>query len=132
MPARPVYLDSSALVKLVVEEAETRALERAVAGWPSIVSSIVTAVELPLAARRSGVPELEARAREIVGTLNLLALDEPLARRASALDPRLRALDAIHLASALSLRPELEALVAYDGRLVSAGQAAGLTVLTPR
>jgi predicted nucleic acid-binding protein len=60
-------------------------------------------------------------------------MDDPILVAAAALDPvALRSLDAIHLATALSLRPETEALVSYDDRLNTAAQAFGLQVLTPK
>lgn len=61
-----------------------------------------------------------------------LELDERLAtaaaRRASA---SLRTLDAIHLASALSLADELDAFVTYDDRLTATARSAGLMVAAP-
>jgi uncharacterized protein len=131
-PQGLLYLDSSALVKLVVEEAETRALEAFVATSEFVVSSVLAAVEVPRVARRSRVPELETRADQLVAKLDLLELTEEIVRRATKADPSsLRTLDAIHLASALSLAPELDAFVAYDERLASAASAAGLTVAGP-
>lgn len=127
-----LYLDSSALVKLVVEEAETRALESAIAGFGESVSSIVAAVEVPRAARRAGVADVEARADRLVSKLDLLELTEQIVTRSAALDPpALRTLDAIHLASALSLGAELDAFAAYDERLTAAASAAGLNVVSP-
>lgn len=46
--------------------------------------------------------------------------------------PRLRSLDAIQLASAVSLGDDLGVFVAYDERLLAAAEDAGLSVLAPR
>jgi uncharacterized protein len=127
-----LYLDSSALVKLVVEEAETRALEALVATFAVAVSSVIAAIEVPRVARRTGVVDVEARADRLVARLDLLELTEGIVTRSAALDPpALRTLDAIHLASALSLAAELDAFAVYDDRLSAACAAAGLNVVSP-
>ena len=60
-----------------------------------------------------------------------MAVDEPVLRDAAGLEPRpLRSLDAIHLATALSLG-DLDAMVTYDGRLATAAAEAGLEVASP-
>lgn len=62
----------------------------------------------------------------------LNALDEQIAAAAAALSPpALRALDAIHPASAMSIGVDLDALITYDVRLADAARAAGLTVVAP-
>jgi predicted nucleic acid-binding protein len=127
-----LYLDSSALVKLVVEEAESRALEALVAGFTFAVSSVIAAIEVPRVACRTGVPEVEGRADRLVAKLDLLQLTDGIVQRSARLErPTLRTLDAIHLASALSLGAELDAFAAYDERLVEAGAAAGVNVVSP-
>lgn len=127
-----LYLDSSALVKLVVEEAETRALEALVATFSAAVSSVIAAIEVPRVARRTGVLEVEARADRLVARLDLLELTDVIVTSSASLDPpTLRTLDAIHLASALSLGPELDGFAVYDDRLRAAGRAAGLKVVSP-
>lgn len=130
------YLDSSALVKLVLEEPESGALGRFLADeGPRVVSSILAAVEVPRAARRAEpVDEAAAvaRAAAVVGEAVLMELTPELAREAAALvRPKLRAADAVHLASALSLGSELSAFVAYDARLLAAAGAAGLPTKSP-
>lgn len=134
MPRELLYVESSALVKLVLEEPETRALERLVDAWPRRVSSIIAAVEVPRAVKR-GFPEVspEARAREVLDGLELIALDDPVVTGAAdPTPPTLRSLDAVHLASALSLGDDLGAFVTYDARLGRAASEAGVEVLSPR
>ena len=129
-----LYVDASALVKLVVEEPESEALERELRAWPLRVSSVVTAVEVPRAARRgSDDPAIASRADELVRRLTLLELDREVIELAAAIQPpMLRSLDAIHLASALSLGRELEGLLTYDSRLAGAATAGGVRLITPR
>ncbi|MDQ2911612.1 MAG: type II toxin-antitoxin system VapC family toxin [Actinomycetota bacterium] len=125
------YLDSSALVKLVLEEKETPALTSFLRNWPARVSSVVCSVEVHRAARR----EAEAatmRAAEVLELVDLIALDRVILDTACTTDPAsLRTLDAIHLASALSLGADLGAFVTYDQRLLEAAERAGLDVLAP-
>jgi predicted nucleic acid-binding protein len=128
-----LYVESSALIKLLREEAESEALQHALTSWPLRVSSIITAVELPRAVRRGiDCPAGAARAEALIEPLDLIPLDRTVADAAAALAPAaLRSLDAIHLASALSLGGELGVLATYDRRLAEAARAAGLGVLAP-
>jgi predicted nucleic acid-binding protein len=128
----PLYLESSALVKLVLEERETAALRRFLASRDQPqVTSLVAAVEVSRAAKRS--PDVEPRLLErVLSALSHLRLDDAIALRAADMEPAsLRSLDAIHLASALALGPELEAFVTYDGRLADAARVHGLPVVAP-
>ena len=128
-----VYIESSALVKLIVPEPESGAIEEALAEWPHVVSSVLTAVEIPRVARRgSDSAAVAERADALVDRLDLIALDSDIARTAAMLPPpALRSLDAIHVASALSLGENLGALATYDERLRDAAERAGVTVLAP-
>lgn len=128
-----IYLDSSALMKLVRAEEETAPLQewlRTQAEVP-VVTSELGRVEVLRAARRvSGEALTEAQA--VIGDVDLVPLDQGVRDLACDIgEPLLRTLDAIHLASAVLLRDELSAFVAYDHRLSSAAQAAGLPTTTP-
>lgn len=128
-----IYLDSSALLKLLFEEDESAALER----WMSeraaapTVSSELAKVEVVRATRRLDTAAVPA-ARALVSQLDLIPLSGALIDAAvDAGGPALRTLDALHLASALSIRTELTAFVAYDNRLIAAADAAGLEPTRP-
>lgn len=126
-----LYLDPSALVKLVVHEPETQALREARRSWPERVSSVVAEIEVERVGRRVGVGATR-RTRSVLARIALVDLDEQIRRRAGAMGPpELRTLDAIHLATALSLGDDLGAVCAYDARLRDAAAAAGVEVLTP-
>jgi hypothetical protein len=129
-----VYLDSSALVKLVVSEPETAALRDAVREWPQVVSSVLARVEVPRALRRARATAADRRRGvAVIASIALIRLDEAVLEVAADLQPAdLRSLDALHLATALSLGTDLDALVAYDRRLERAARAAGLEVRSPR
>ncbi len=131
------YADASALVKLVREEAESGALRAYVEG-ADLVSSELVLAEIPRAVRRAVAQDpalpldlLLERAGELVDVLALRPLDCALLAGAGALaEPALRALDAIHVASAVDLDP-IEAFVTYDERQAAAARLAGLRTTAP-
>ena len=131
-----IYLDSSAIVKLVHREIESAPLIDWLNRRPErpLVSSALAAVEVPRAVRRYA-PEALPGVPAVMARLYLLEIDAIVRETAAALpDPTLRSLDAIHIASALVLQaqgPALEALVAYDERLLRSAAHAGLRVGSP-
>ena len=129
-----LYLDSSALVKLVAREPETSALLSLLEPRPEVVSSALARVEVLRAVARvdhsSGTLE---RARDVLSRVALVAMDGDILDIAAGLEPAdLRSLDAIHLATALVLHPEADMFVSYDERLNTAAASAGLRVVIPR
>lgn len=128
-----IYLDSSALMKLVRQEDETAALREWLSVRPEqpVVTSELGRVEVLRAARRVG-GQVSTEARAVVGDLDLVPLDRAVQDLACDIaNPLVRTLDALHLASAVLLSEELTAFIAYDHRLATAAQAAGLVVATP-
>ena len=129
---RVAYLDASAFVKLVLPEAESAALDAALEAWPRKSSSALLEVEGPRAARRTNPLAYDA-ARALIGGMELVEIDADIRRAAAGLeDPGLRSLDAIHLATALSLGDRCGAFFAYDERLIAAARAHGLSVTVAR
>jgi uncharacterized protein len=125
-----LYLDSSAIVKLVSREPETADLVRAVRADPSLVSSALTWTEVLRAVRR--VHGSTARAESVLGGIALIPIDDGILRSAARLAPTtLRTLDAIHLATVLSLGEDVSTLVTYDDRLAEAASEVGVDVTTP-
>src|SRR6266508_3830321 len=107
MPSGLLYLDCSAIVKLVVPVPETKALRVLLRSWPDRVSSVVAGIEVERVARRLGGGAVR-RARSVLSRLALVDLDADVVREAAALEPpELRTLDAIHLATAISLGRDL-------------------------
>lgn len=132
MNGRAAYLDSSAFVKLLVAEPESQALRTHLRRWPERVSATLLRTEVVRALRRSGHGHLVGPARRLLGAVTLVRLDEPLLDRAGELEPAgLRSLDAVHLAAALSVGPDLGVLLTYDDRLRDAALAQGLAVEAP-
>src|SRR5206468_9356002 len=99
--------------------------------WPQRVSSVVARIEVEQVARRIGGGAVR-RARTVLSRIALVDLDQDVVQTAAALEPpELRALDAVHLATAISLGRDLGALCAYDVRLRSAAAANTIEVLAP-
>jgi uncharacterized protein len=128
-----LYLDSSALVKLIAREAESAALIAFVGAWPERVSSQLARIEVLRAMRRAAAsPASRRRAEDILARIALIRIDDAVIAAASDLDPAdLRSLDAIHLATALSLGAELGVFVSYDSRLLKAANRARISAAAP-
>lgn len=129
----PAYFDTSAIVKLIVIEAESDALVHALPRWPDRVSSALARVEVHRALRRARASRaIHARADAVLAALVLVRPDEPILSRAESFrNPQLRTLDAIHLATALTLGDHPDAFITYDDRLAWAARGLRLTVQHP-
>lgn len=129
-----LYLDTSALVKLVQVEAESTALRRYLrrcAGDVRVTSALAR-VELVRAVSGGG-PEAKAHARRVLSRLHVVALGRDLLDDAADLAPgaALRSLDAIHLASARQVSGDLRAILTYDVRMAQAATELDLIVAAP-
>jgi predicted nucleic acid-binding protein len=124
------YLDTSAVVKLVIAEPHSAALVDWCAGRSLIGSDLVRTETLRAARRHS--PAALGQARLVLAALPTLALTPSVCDRAAELDPAvLRSLDALHLACALQLGDDLEGVVTYDDRMALACAALGIAVTSP-
>jgi predicted nucleic acid-binding protein len=131
MSGRVVYLDSSAFVKLVVQEAETPALIAYLRRRSLAVSATLLRTEALRAATRAS-PATVLACRLALRDMAFVDLGRDLLDQAGTLAPAgLRSLDAVHVAAALSLGDDLDELVTYDGRMAAAATAAGLAVASP-
>lgn len=127
-----MYADSSALVKLVVTEPESQALESYLERADRVFSSEITDVEVVRVARRLEGDRGIAKANEVLEKVSLLEFDSQARQRAKDLEPTtLRSLDAIQVASALHLHYVDVVFVGYDRRLQEAAEAAGLKIESP-
>ena len=128
-----LYLDSSAFVKLVVTETESATLRTYLANRDARrVSSALLRTESLRAVRHLG-PEALATVREGLRRVDLIGMDDRILDAAGTLAPQvLRTLDAIHLATALAVGDDLEAIVTYDERMIDAARLVGLPTATPR
>jgi predicted nucleic acid-binding protein len=128
-----LYLDGSAFVKVVIEEAESAALRDFLAGEPArFVSSALLRTEV-LRAVRHQAPQARSAVREGLRRVDLIAIDDRILDTAGLLEPGvLRTLDAIHVATALAVGDDLDAIVTYDERMIAAAGLMGLATATPR
>ena len=125
------YLDTSAAVKLLFGEAESEALRSYLRGSPRRASSALLRAELVRATNRLDRAMIGA-ARALLGSIALREVDDEVLDRAGELAPLgLGTLDAIHVATASLLGPDLEAVVTYDRRMMGAARLYGLTVVSP-
>ncbi|MGH3257336.1 MAG: PIN domain-containing protein [Streptosporangiaceae bacterium] len=128
-----IYLDSSALVKLALTEPESAAL----AGWLAeradqpLVSSALHRAEVPRAVWLAE-PGALPRSYRLIRRIAKVALTVDVLDNSATLPPQaLSPAHAIHLASALAVRDELTAFVAYDDDMLAAAADAGLPVVSP-
>ena len=132
MSAEVAYLDTSAAVKLLMNEPESPALREWLRERPVRASAALLRVELVRVVRRAGLPRLLPEARRLLAGVHLVRLDDALLDQAAGLDPtELRSLDSIHLAAAASLGDDLAAVVSYDDRLLAAAASLGLPTASP-
>lgn len=126
------YLDSSAIVKLAVREAESLALRRYLRRRQPLVSSALARTEVLRALLPAG-DEALSRGRAVLQRIDLVRVNDRILNAAGVLrPPELRSLDAIHLATAQELGDELRAIVTYDDRMATAAKQLGHTIVQPR
>jgi uncharacterized protein len=126
---RVTYLDSSAIVKLVVREPESAVLLQYLRRRKPLVSSALARTEVARAVLALGAPAAQ-RSQEVLDRLELIRVtDRILADAGSILPFDVRSFDAIHLATAALCGPALHRLVTYDKRMAAAARGQGLTVL---
>jgi predicted nucleic acid-binding protein len=131
-----IYMDTSALTKLLIAEPETPELRNWLTAQidqgDSAATSALGKVELMRTVARSGDTGQAERARYLLDGLDILPLTEPMMTLAESIGPAtLRSLDAIHLAAAAHFEQELTAVVTYDHRLLSGCRDIGLTTASP-
>jgi uncharacterized protein len=128
------YIDTSAALKLLAEESHSRAFatfydESVGASW---VSSALLRIEVIRAVSRA-MPAALPDARALLLAFDYVSIDDEVVDAATnEPDRMLRSLDAIHLATARVLGPDLDGLATYDERLAVAAKDAGIPVIDPR
>ena len=138
--AEPVYLDASALVKLFVPEPESDDLNRALAGLTDVIVSDLALTEVASALgrrvreqrlTRDTAQRLYREASKLQASAHRAELTPPVHRRAErlmlSLATPLRALDALHLATALDA--EAATVVTFDPRLRDGALSQGMFVV---
>jgi uncharacterized protein len=128
-----LYLDSSAIVKLVLPEPETPALVSRLRHDPEVISSAFARVEVLRTLKRiKATPAARRQAERVLARIALVRIDNAVLDLASEIDPaELRSLDAVHLATAVGMGVRLDGLVTYDSRLQEAAERAGVPAFSP-
>lgn len=129
-----IYLDTSALVKRVVQEAESAALKAFLddAADDTVFSAALARTELLRAVGPHGQAAIQ-KARDLLETIDTVALTRALLDDAGTLGPPgLRSLDAIHLAAAQRAGEQLLMIITYDKRMAAAADALGMPVQAPQ
>ncbi|MDQ3680301.1 MAG: type II toxin-antitoxin system VapC family toxin [Actinomycetota bacterium] len=125
------YLDSSAIVKLAVREAESDALRRHLRRRRPLVSSALVRAEV-LRALLPGGERALAAGRRVLASVDLVRVNDRVLDLAGSILPiELRSLEAIHLATAERLGGELGGFVTYDERLAAVARQLGHRVSVP-
>lgn len=125
------YLDSSAIVKLAIDESESVPLRRHLRRRGPHLSSALARTEVLRALLDEGDAGLE-RGRQVLRRLNLVRVNDRILDAAGSLLPsELRSLDAIHLATALQLGDDVRQVITYDERMAIAASALGLRAASP-
>jgi hypothetical protein len=128
---RLTYLDSSAIVKLVVAEPESKALRRYISRRRHLITSALARIEVSRALLPSG-PQAVARGEAVLRRVQLLRVNDRVLKEAGKLQPPdMRSLDAIHLASAQQLGASVRQIVTYDERMAAGARAVGWSVASP-
>lgn len=128
---RYAYLDTSAFVKLCWLEPESEALRNYLRGWPLRVSAALLSTEALRAAHRQPAARVH-QAQRLLLRMPMIEVDRTMFRQAGLLGPSfMRSLDAIHIAAAMSLGPDLGVVVTYDERMAAAAGLFGLPIACP-
>jgi predicted nucleic acid-binding protein len=126
-----IYIDTSALLRLVFPDETTPAVQRLLEPGTHLVSSVLLRIEARRATMRRA-PRRMPRVDLLLDRVDTVAIDDAVVELAGRVPGSvLRSLDAIHLATTLLIRDEVESLVTYDARLADAARAHDLAVVMP-
>jgi len=129
-----IYVDTSAVAKLFIAQRETVDLRQWLSdrSKPQLVSSALLAVELLRLLRLVDPATVTPAERFLAADVDIVELTPPVLDDATTVPPpRLRTLDAIHLATALDLGSAVDILLTYDRVFIEAARAARLTTASP-
>ena len=124
------YIDSSAIIKLIKPELETKTLLQQLPR--SITTSQISRVEV-IRTINLNFAELLEDAYDILSDIPMVAVDHSVLLAAENLPTfiKLRALDSIHMATAFSMKSEIEGVVTYDKEMVKAASVLGFKTISP-
>jgi len=125
------YLDTSAVLKLLVEEAESAALRKFVGS--TLITSEFTRLEVARAVKLF-TPQMQKAFSQLLGSFSIITLNSTVLTQSELIigNSELRAPDAIQVASALQISKSSLGLITYDKKMISVAQKLGLRVESPR
>lgn len=126
-----IYVETSALGRVLLGEPDSPAILKALGRFPARVASRLLRVELRRLALRRGLLE---QAGEVLGGIALVPLDDAVLRRTETIVPTgVATLDALHLATAVGLVEAglLRSMMTYDVRLARGCEHHGIEVIAP-
>jgi uncharacterized protein len=125
------YLDSSAILKLVVDESESSAMRNIFND--RCATSVISRIEVIRNIRRIDISAL-ASAQEILGRISTIPLNESALRTAEAItaSTNLKSLDCIHIGSMISSPIPLQGIITYDKAMAANAEILGINVLSPK
>ncbi len=127
-----VYLDTSALGRVVLDEPDSDAIGAALAAFDAVVSSRLLGIELHRVGLRTGIARVEIETW--LAGVSLVPMDDATLATAEAVSPAsVATLDAIHLATALRLAANghVASIMTFDARLAEGAREHGLVVIAP-
>lgn len=124
------YIDSSAILKLIKTENESKEIEKAL---PKLLTTSLLARIEVIRTVNNNAPQSLAAAFDVLADISMIPLDNFVITTAENLPAfiKLRTLNSIHMASALSLKSELAGIITYDRDMVSAAKALGFKTMSP-
>lgn len=127
---RDIYIDSSAILKLIFREAESEAIVSI--SRARYITSEISRVEVVRAVLRYE-PNALKNAEQVLRNINYIKIDSQTLVQAERLPDRinLRALDAIHIAVAAKMGLKIKSILTYDKQMAKAAKALGFEVLSP-
>ena len=120
-----IYLDTSAAVKALVREEHSDAIRELLDGEQQFVSSRLFALELATVTQRRNADRGESE--RLLRRIDLVSLDDTVVDQAIMATSGLRALAALHLATAMLLGDIVESILSFDRDLLEGAQARGIT-----
>jgi predicted nucleic acid-binding protein len=126
-----VYVDTSALGRVLLDEPDKTAIKEALDRFDRVTASRLLRIELRRVGFKRGLLD---RAESLLAGISLIPLEDRILTVTETLTPAsVGTLDAIHLATAVQLAKanKLDALMTYDKGLAAGAREHDITVLSP-
>lgn len=124
------YLDSSAILKLIIIEAESDSLRKFIN--TKVITSAISRVEV-IRTLSLNDESLIIAGQMVLEKFELMPLSRPILTIAENFSSQitLRSLDALQVASVIFLSPMVKSLITYDKNMIKNAKALGISVVSP-